>query len=49
MFVYSKKRAVSSELCNSFIEKFESSDEKRPGVLYGPNGSSSTDSKKSKS
>ena len=47
MFVYSKERALSPELCDSFIEKFESSDEKRAGVLYGPNGQSSTDSKKS--
>ena len=33
MFVYSKERALSPELCDSFIEKFESSDEKRAGVL----------------
>jgi hypothetical protein len=47
MFVYSKKRALTPELCDSFIRKFEYSDEKKPGVLYGPNGQSSTDSKKS--
>jgi hypothetical protein len=46
-FIYSKKDVLSPELCNSFIETFETSDEKSPGVLYGPNGTSSTDSKKS--
>jgi prolyl 4-hydroxylase len=47
MFLYRKEGALSPQLCNSFIETFEISDEKKPGVLYGPNGTSSTDSKKS--
>jgi len=47
MFLYSKEGALSPELCNSFIEIFEASDEKKPGVLYGANGQSSADSKKS--
>jgi hypothetical protein len=38
MFLYSKEGALSPELCNSFIETFEASDEKKPGVLYGANG-----------
>ena len=47
MFLYSKEGALSVELCNSFINTFEASDEKKPGVLYGPDGQSSSDSKKS--
>ena len=47
MFLYRKEKALSSQLCRAFINTFEASDEKRPGVLYGPNGSSSADSKKS--
>lgn len=47
MFVYCKNNALSPEMCNSFIKNFELSDEKKPGVLSGPNGVSSTDSKKS--
>jgi hypothetical protein len=47
MFLYRKEGALSSELCQKFILAFEESDEKKPGVLYGPNGTSSTDSKKS--
>lgn len=47
MFIYRKERAISPDLCKAFIETFEASDEKRPGVLYGPDGSSSEDSKKS--
>lgn len=42
MFIYRKEGALSPELCNSFIESFEASDEKRPGVLYGPEGHDST-------
>ena len=41
MFIYRKEGALSSELCNSFIETFEASDDKYPGVLYGPEGHSS--------
>ena len=47
MFIYRKEGALSPELCNSFIESFEASDEKRPGVLYGPEGHDSTGGKKS--
>lgn len=47
MFIYRKENALSPQLCKSFIDTFEASNEKRPGVLYGPDGSSSTDSKKS--
>lgn len=47
MFLYRKENALSPQLCRAFINAFETSDEKRPGVLYGPDGSSSTDSKKS--
>lgn len=47
MFIYRKENAISPDLCKAFIETFEASDEKRPGVLFGPDGSSSTDSKKS--
>lgn len=47
MFLYRKEKALSSQLCKAFINTFEASDEKRPGVLYGPDGSSSADSKKS--
>jgi prolyl 4-hydroxylase len=47
MFIYRKEGALSPELCNSFIETFEASDEKKPGVLYGPEGESSNSGKKS--
>ena len=47
MFIYRKEGALSPELCNSFIESFEASDEKNPGVLYGPDGHDSTGGKKS--
>jgi len=47
MFLYRKEGALSSELCQKFILAFEESDEKKPGVLYGPNGISSSSSKKS--
>jgi hypothetical protein len=47
MFIYRKENALSPQLCRAFINTFEASDEKHPGVLYGPDGSSSTDSKKS--
>ena len=30
MFIYRKEGALSPELCNSFIETFEASDEKKP-------------------
>jgi hypothetical protein len=47
MFLYRKEKVLSPELCKSFIDAFEASDEKRPGILYGADSSSSTDSKKS--
>ena len=47
MFIYRKEGALSPKLCNAFIESFESSDEKHPGVLYGPEGHTSEDGKKS--
>lgn len=47
MFIYRKEGALSPELCQSFIDTFEASDEKQPGVLYGPDGHSSTAGKKS--
>ena len=47
MFIYRKEGALSPELCNSFIETFEASDDKQPGVLYGPEGHSSKGGKKS--
>ena len=47
MFLYTKENALTSELCNAFIDTFEISDEKKPGILYGPNGISSTGNKKS--
>jgi prolyl 4-hydroxylase len=47
MFIYRKRHALSDALCKQFIETFEKSDEKKPGVLYGPDGSTSESSKKS--
>lgn len=47
MFIYRRENALSSELCKAFIDAFETSDEKKPGVLYGPDGSSSNGDKKS--
>lgn len=47
MFLYSKENALTSELCKAFIQTFETSDLQQPGVLYGANGHSSLDSKKS--
>jgi hypothetical protein len=47
MFIYKKEEALSSQLCNDFIEAFESSSDKQPGVLYGPKGFSSDSGKKS--
>lgn len=47
MFLYQKNNALSQPLCKAFIEAFEASDEKQPGVLYGPDGSSSVSGKKS--
>ena len=47
MFIYRRENALSSELCKTFIDTFEASDGKKPGVLYGPDGSSSTSDKKS--
>jgi hypothetical protein len=47
MFLYRKENTLTSELCRAFISTFETSDETRPGVLYGADGSSSTGGKRS--
>lgn len=47
MFIYRRENTLSSELCKAFISAFETSDEKKPGVLYGPDGVSSNGEKKS--
>tara|TARA_B110000503_G_C6999305_1_gene350818 strand:- start:247 stop:837 length:591 start_codon:yes stop_codon:yes gene_type:complete len=47
MFLYTKENAIRLELCQSFIQTFEASNEKQPGVLYGPEGASSISGKKS--
>jgi hypothetical protein len=48
MFLYTKKNALSSELCNSFIQAFENSpQDQQSGVLYGPDGTSSSSGKQS--
>jgi hypothetical protein len=48
MFLYTKKNALSFELCNSFIQAFENSpQDQQPGILYGPEGASSSLGKKS--
>jgi hypothetical protein len=47
MFLYTKEQVLSKELCKAFIDNFELSDEKKPGVLYGPDGLSSDNGKKS--
>ena len=38
MFLYRKKNALSPKLCKEFIKTFESSDEKKPGVMSTPHG-----------
>lgn len=48
MFIYRKEEAISSQLCNAFIEAFENSpQDQQPGMLYGPEEYSQTSSKKS--
>ena len=47
MFLYRKENVLSPELCQAFIDTFEASDEKKPGVLSGPDGQSSNSGKKS--
>ena len=48
MFLYTKKNALSIELCNSFIQAFENSpQDQQSGVLYGPDGTSSSSGKQS--
>jgi len=46
-FIYTKKNVLSPNTCYNLIKTFESSDLKKPGVLYGPNGISSDSDKKS--
>lgn len=38
MFLYSKENVLSNSICREFIEKFEASDLKGPGQIYGENG-----------
>ena len=48
MFIYRKEEAISSQLCNAFIEAFENSpQDQQPGMLYGPDGTSSSSGKQS--
>lgn len=47
MFIYRKEGALSPQLCNDLIGAFETSSEKQPGVLHGPEGYSSNGGKKS--
>ncbi len=47
MFIYKKELALSKDYCRRIIKSFESSDEKRPGVLYGPNGIDDSGGKRS--
>jgi hypothetical protein len=47
MFLYKKEKALTSQLCKAFIDTFEASEDKQPGVLYGPDGTSSSSGKKS--
>ena len=47
MFLYTKENALDLKICNGFIQTFEKSDEKKPGALYGPEGTSSESGKKS--
>lgn len=46
-FIYRKLDVLSTESCQAFINAFEASDLKQPGVLYGPEGTSSSGGKKS--
>lgn len=47
MFLYTRENALSSRLCKAFIDAFEISDLKHPGLLYGAGEHSSTRGKKS--
>lgn len=38
MFIYKKEYALHSDICRELLKTFDNSDEKKPGVLYGPNG-----------
>jgi hypothetical protein len=42
MFIYRQINALSPETCNTFIDKFESSDLKNPGILEKSDGSFSS-------
>lgn len=46
-FIYRKLDVLSPQACQDFINVFEASDLKRPGVLYGPEGLSAYEGKKS--
>lgn len=45
MFIHRKYDVLSPSSCQDFIKTFEESDLKKPGVLYGPGGSSSNSGK----
>jgi hypothetical protein len=47
MFLYSRENVLSSGLCKAFIDTFEASDLKHPGLLYGAGEYSSVKGKKS--
>jgi len=47
VFIYKQKNALKKTICQTLIKRFEESDLKTEGVLYGPNGLSSSDGKKS--
>lgn len=47
MFLYKREGALSPELCRAFIETFEASNDKRPGLVYGPKGQGPDTGKKS--
>lgn len=47
MFIYKKDRALSLDLCQSFIREFELSEDKKPGVLYEQGGFSAAAGKSS--
>lgn len=42
MFLYSKEKAIPSQLCKDFIREFEASDKKHPGVNYNTDSGTHT-------
>lgn len=47
MFIYRKEYALHSDICRELLKTFDNSDEKQPGILYGPNGIDSNGGKQS--